>query len=157
MGVQPYNTVFKQLSDMRDAVGKEIGLSGWRKITQEKVNTFAKVTGDEQWIHVDVEKSKTSSPYGTTVAHGFYILSLASSFAYELYHIEDVKMVLNYGLDRVRFPNASRVGARIRARLMVLDYEEKEGGARLKMRMTFELEGEEKPACVAELLAQCYS
>jgi len=149
-----YRTTFKQLSDIKAAVGQEIGLSDWMTITQDAVNTFAKATEDEQWIHVDVEKSKKDSPYGTTIAHGFFVLSLASRFSYELITIEGVKMVLNYGLDKVRFPNATPVGAELRARLSVLSYEEKPNGARYKMKMIFEIKGQEKPACVAELLAQ---
>ena len=141
---------------MKNAIGQEIGLTEWFEITQEQIDTFAKVTEDEQWIHVDVEKAKQFSPYGTTIAHGFFVLSLASKFAYELYSIEGLKMVINYGLDRVRFPNATVVGAKLRARLSVTAYEEKPGGARYKLGMTFELKGEEKPACVAELIAQAY-
>jgi acyl dehydratase len=123
-----HRTTFKQLSDVKDAIGKEIGLSDWMTITQEQVNTFAKVTQDEQWIHVDIEKSKKHSPYGTTIAHGFFVLSLASKFAEELVSFEGVKMMVNYGMDKVRFPNATPVGAELRARLSVMDYEKNQTG-----------------------------
>ena len=154
MKEQPYSTTFKKLSDLELAIGKEIGLSEWMTISQENINAFAKITEDEQWIHVDVEKSKQHSPYGTTVAHGFYVLSLVSRFSYELIKIEGLKMIVNYGLDKVRFPNATPVGAELRARLFVVGYEEKTGGARYKLKMVFEIKGQEKPACVAEFLGQ---
>ena len=153
---EAYQTIFHHLSEMKEVIGQEIGLSAWMEITQAQIDTFAKVTDDEQWIHVDPKKSKDFSPYGTTVAHGFFVLSLASKFAYEMYQVEDAKMVVNYGLDRVRFPNATPVGAHLRGRLSLLDYEEKPGGARVKLEITFELKGQEKPACVAQLLAQFY-
>ncbi len=154
MNEQPFSTTFKQLSDIKKAIGQEVGLSKWMTITQESINTFAKVTEDEQWIHVDEGRSKKDSPYGTTIAHGFFVLSLVSKFSYELIRIEGVSMMLNYGLDKVRFPNATPANAELRARLSVMDYMEKPNGARYKMKMVFEIKGQEKPACVAEILGQ---
>ncbi len=154
--MEAYKTNFKHLVDLQSKIDQEIGLSPWHKITQEDINTFAQVTGDDQWIHTDPERSQKESPYGVTIAHGFMVLSLASKFAYETYSIDDVKMGINYGLDRVRFPNATQVNANIRGRVLLMEYKEIPGGAQFKVQMTFELEGQEKPACVAEFIARCY-
>ncbi|MFT7606467.1 MAG: acyl dehydratase [Saprospiraceae bacterium] len=145
------------MADMKDWVGKELGLTDWVTIDQESINTFARITDDEQWIHVDPEKSKLYSPYKTPVAHGFMILSYASKFSYETMSIEDVAMGVNYGLDKVRFPNATPVGASVRGRISLLDYEEKPGGARYIMKVVFEQKGQEKPSCVAEFIAMAYT
>ncbi|MEM9078969.1 MAG: MaoC family dehydratase, partial [Bacteroidota bacterium] len=116
-----------------------------------------KITDDEQWIHVDVERSKKESPYKTPIAHGFLVLSLASSFCYQAYKVDDVGMGVNYGLDKVRFMNATPVNARLRGRTSLMTYEEIEGGAKYKVKVVFEIEGQEKPACVAEFLAMAYT
>lgn len=153
----PYSTHFDHLIDLKDSVGKEIGLTEWTEITQEAINTFAKVTKDEQWIHVDPERSKKESPYGTTIAHGFMILSLASKFAYEAFTVGDVTMGVNYGLDKVRFPNATPSGAMVRARIALKEFKEIKGGAKYIMNVVFEIQGQEKPACVAEFIAIAYA
>lgn len=154
---EPYKTSLAHLTELEGLLGQELGLSPWTEITQDQISTFAKITGDEQWIHIDREKSKRESPYGTTIAHGFMILSLASRFAYETMHINDVIMGLNYGLDKVRFMNATPSGAKVRGRLSLMDYETIENGAKYKVKITFELQGKEKPACVAEFLAHAYT
>ena len=151
-----YKTTFNQLSDMQDHIDKEIGLSDWLTIDQETINGFAKLTKDEQWIHIDVEKSAKYSPYKTTIAHGFLVLSLASHFSYECIAFKDVGMGVNYGLDKVRFTNATPVGAKIRGRISLMEYEVKEGGAKYKLKMIMELEGQEKPACIAEWIGLAY-
>lgn len=153
----PYGNTFEHLADLQEVIGKELGLTQWVSIDQQMINTFAKLTGDEQWIHVDEERSAQYSPYGTTVAHGFMILSLASKFAYECVQVKDVVMGVNYGLNKVRFPNATPVGAEVRGRLSLLDYQEIPGGARYVMKIVFELKGQDKPACVAEFVAQAYT
>ena len=153
----PYSTTFKNISALNDHLGKEIGLTDWVLITQKRIDEFAATTEDFQWIHTDVEMSKKHSPYGTTVAHGFLVLSLASKFAYEAYQIEDIAMGVNYGLDRVRFPNATKVDSYIRGRLVLIDYKEIQNGARFKVNITFEIKDEEKPACVAEFIGQVYA
>ncbi len=153
----PYHTKFNHLADLKDWIGKELGLTDWHVIDQESINTFARITDDEQWIHIDVEKSKQYSPYKTTVAHGFMVLSLASKFCYETFSIEDVGMGVNYGLDKVRFPNATPVGASVRGRISLMEYEEKQGGARYKMKVVFEQKGQEKPSCVAEFIAMAFT
>jgi len=151
-----YKTTFEHLEDMKDHIGKEIGLSDWLTIDQETIDGFAKLTKDEQWIHIDVEKSAKHSPYKTTIAHGFLVLSLASHFSYECIAFKDVGMGVNYGLDKVRFTNATPVGAKIRGRVSLMEYEAKEGGAKYKLKLVMELDGQEKPACIAEWIGIAY-
>ena len=153
---EAYKTHFKNLEEMSKSVGKELGVSNWIEISQEKIDLFAKVTEDEQWIHIDKDKSKKHSPYKTTIAHGFMILSLASRFSYDTLTIESVKMGVNYGLDRVRFTSATPSGGKVRGRVSLLEFEIKTGGAKYKLGITEELEGQEKPVCVAETLAIAY-
>lgn len=154
---QAYQTIFKNLVDMQEYVGQEIGLSDWKLIDQDTINAFAKLTGDEQWIHVDEKKAAEFSPYKKTVAHGFLVLSMASKFAFESYQIQDIAMGLNYGFDKVRFPNAVPVGSKIRGRVSLVDFESIPGGAKYKLNIIFELQGQEKPACVAEWLLMVYT
>ena len=102
-----HRSTFKNISEMEKALGTELGLTPWSIMDQKRINTFAKTTEDEQWIHIDKEKSEKYSPYKTTIAHGFMILSLASRFSYDTLTIESVKMCVNYGVDRVRFTSAT--------------------------------------------------
>ncbi len=153
---EPYFTEVERLVDLESFVGKEVGLSPWYTITQEMIDQFAQTTQDEQWIHVDVEKSKQFSPYGTTVAHGFLVLSYASRFTYDCYRLNDVVFGVNYGLNKVRFPNATVSGAKIRGRISLLEYKAITKGARYVLKVVVEIEGQEKPACVAEFVAQAY-
>lgn len=152
----PYKTTFSQIANMQDYIGREIGLSKWLTIDQEMINGFAKLTRGEQWIHVDVEKSAKHSPYKTTIAHGFLVLSLASDIHHETITIKDVGMGVNYGLDKVRFINVTPAGAKIRGRVSLMGYEAKKGGAKYKLKLVMELEGEEKPACIAEWIGLVY-
>lgn len=156
MSDTPYKTTVPRLADLKDHVGKELGVSNWVTITQEDINAFARLTHDEQWIHVDPERAARESPYGTTIAHGFMVLSLASKFAYETLEFEDVSMGVNYGLDRLRFTSATPVNSRVRGRLTLLEVEDKPPGVKYKVSIVFEIEGQEKPACVAEWLAMAY-
>ena len=153
MEQNPYSSQFKQLQEMKQCVGKEIGLTNWITIDQNKINNFANATGDHQWIHTDPELARIHSPYGTTIAHGFLVLSLAPMFIYEVYKVEDVIMGVNYGMEKVRFPAATPVDSRLRARVALTNFEEIDGGAMLTMNIIFEVEGQEKPACVAEFIA----
>ncbi|MDX1769515.1 MAG: MaoC family dehydratase, partial [Arenibacter troitsensis] len=152
-----YATEVPQLSDLTHYLGKEVGISNWMTITQDMIDSFAKTTKDTQWIHVDPEKSAKYSPYKKTVAHGFLVLSLVSKFCFETLKIKDIAMGVNYGLDKVRFMNATPVGASLRARVSLMEFSPFEGGAKYKLKLVFELKGEEKPACVAEFIAQVYS
>lgn len=153
----PYQTIIAHLSELKNYIGKELGLTEWVQITQDMINQFGELTGDTQWIHTDVEKSKKYSPFKTTVAHGFMILSMASRFCYETCTISDITMGLNYGLDKVRVPNATPVGSFIRGRVSLKEVEEFEGGAKYKLDIIFEIKGEEKPAIVAEFIAMGFT
>ena len=155
---QPYNITFESLYDMEAYIGKEFGLSDWMTIDQESINAFAKNTEDEQWIHIDPERCAKESPYKKTIAHGFMVLSLASKLIYEVMTISDLTFGLNYGFDKVRFMNATVVDSRIRGRFSLLEFEKKDDkSAKYKMKIVFEIEGEEKPACVAEWLGMGYT
>jgi acyl dehydratase len=143
------------LSDLESLVGVEIGVGEWVTITQDQVDQFAEATGDHQWIHVDREKA-AAGPFGTTIAHGFLTLSLVPAIAPRP-DIEGVRMSINYGLDRVRFITPVPVGSRVRARSTVAEVTEAGGGVQVKSVVTIELEGAEKPACVAETIARHYA
>ena len=154
---EAYSTEIARLSDLAHHLGKELGVSHYMKITQDMIDTFARTTYDHQWIHIDPEKSAKYSPYKKTVAHGFLVLSLTSKFCFETFSVKNVAMGVNYGLDKVRFMNAVPVGALLRARVSLMDFSPFEGGAKYKLKLVFELKGEEKPACVAEFIAQAYT
>jgi acyl dehydratase len=144
------------IDEIKSYVGKELGVSEWYEVTQEDINTFADVTGDHQWIHVDIERAK-ETPFGGTIAHGYYILSLAPKFSYELFTIEGFAFGLNYGVNRVRFISPMPVGGKIRMRAKVGSVEDVPGGAQIMTELTFEREGGEKPVCVAETLMRGYT
>jgi acyl dehydratase len=144
------------LDEVKAHVGKELGVSDWHHVTQEKINEFAEVTGDDQWIHIDVERAK-DSPFGGTIAHGYYTLSLAPRFSYDMFKFEGFAFGINYGLNRVRFPAPMPVGEKVRMRAVLKSVEEIPGGAQITSELTFEREGGEKPVCVAESLARVYS
>jgi acyl dehydratase len=131
--------------------GKEIGPSEWRTVTQEDIDTFAELTGDHQWIHTDVERAKTESPFGTTIAHGNLTLSLIDGLRIELLKSTGFKLGVNYGWNKVRFPAPVPAGSRIRATAEVVEIEEVGGGwFQIVTRFKVEVEGSEKPACVAD-------
>lgn len=143
-------------ADFEAMVGKEIGVSSWFDITQDRIDTFADCTEDWQFIHVDPEKAK-QSPFGTTIAHGFLTLSMLSAMIYEMPSIEGVKMGVNYGFNKVRFVSPVRVGSKIRARFVLASIEEiRPGEVQTLMNVTIEIEGETKPALVAEWLGRRY-
>jgi acyl dehydratase len=144
------------IDDLKSRVGQELGVSDWHEVTQEAVNTFADATGDHQFIHVDPEKAK-ETPFGGTIAHGYFTLSLGPMFSYDLFHMEGVAFALNYGLNKVRFPSPVPVGSRVRMRMQLQNVEDIPGGAQITMLHTFEVEGTEKPGCVAEALSRVYT
>ena len=152
-----YATRLTNTSELRAYIGKELGLTEWMPMTQQRINTFADATEDFQWIHTDVERSASFSPYKKTVAHGFLVLSMASKVSYDTFSIENVAMGVNYGLDKVRFPNATKSGNFFRGRVSLLECDEIKGGVKYKMEIVFELKGEDKPACVAEFIAIAYA
>lgn len=144
-----------RLSDLRARVGQELAVGDWVTVDQPMIDKFADATGDHQWIHVDPARAATG-PFGTTVAHGFLTLSLLPRLAASALEIADVRMSVNYGLNRVRFPAPVPSGSRIRARLKLLAYEPLDGGAQLVTEVTMEREGSDKPVCVAESVARRY-
>jgi acyl dehydratase len=144
------------LAALKELIGQEVTVSDWIHITQERVNLFAEATGDRQWIHVDVERSRKESPFGGTVAHGFLTLSLLPMLMESAVVMTDVKMGVNYGLNKVRFPAPVLVGSRIRARMKLLAVEDIAGGAQITWEVMMEREGGDKPVCVAESIARGY-
>jgi acyl dehydratase len=144
------------LNELKALVGTEAGVSDWIEITQERVNTFADATSDHQWIHVDVERCERESPFGAPVAHGFLTLSLLPAMFENAIRMIDVKMALNYGLNKVRFPAPVPVGSRLRARLTLASVEQIEGGAQLVWSVLVECEGSRRPVCVAEFVMRRY-
>jgi acyl dehydratase len=147
---------FATLDAMRALVGQELAVTEWLDITQDRVNLFADATDDHQWIHVDLERCKNESPFGGPIAHGFLTLSLVSSLFEKAIRMVDAKMVVNYGLNKVRFPAPVPVGSRIRARMALAKVEDIDGGAQLEWNVVIEREGGSKPVCVAELLLRRY-
>jgi acyl dehydratase len=144
------------LDELRAKAGEEIGVSDWHDVTQEAVDEFAAVTGDDQWIHVDPDRAR-QTPFGGTIAHGYYTLSLHPMFAAALVSFEGFSFAVNYGLNKVRFPAPLPVGNRVRMRMTVLAVDDVLGGAQITMKLTFESEGALKPVCVAESLTRVYN
>ena len=149
------NATTLELASLREAVGKHLGYTDWRELTQDQVNMFADATDDHQFIHVDVERAK-ETPFGGTIAHGYLSLSEAAWIMGELMHVSDAKMGVNYGLDRVRFPAPLPVGAQWRGGAEIAEVTEVPGGVQVKTKVTIEVKDQEKPACVAECLARIY-
>ena len=148
-----------RMATLAEFAGREIGVSGWLTVDQRRIDEFADCTGDRQWIHVDVERARHESPFGGTIAHGYLTLSLAASLAIEAGVIPpDAAAALNYGLGKVRFLTPVKAGARVRNRIALVGVEEKGNGrALITMQNTIEIEGEAKPALIAESLAMLMS
>ena len=139
------------IDELKSMVGQEVGPSDWREVRQEDINTFAELSGDEQWIHVDVERAKRESPFGTTVAHGNLTLSMIDGFRRSLVRSSGFALGVNYGWNKVRFPAPVPSGSRLRAKAEVVSVDEVGGGwYQVVTRFTVEVEGNEKPACVGE-------
>lgn len=143
------------LEDVKALIGTELGVGDWLEVTQERIDRFAEATGDHQWIHVDPERA-AQGPFGTTIAHGYLTLSLIPSLGGGGLPVTGAKMGINYGLDRVRFIAPVKVGSRVRARRKLVDVTEGEGFLQLKVEVTVEIEGQDKPAAVAETLSRTY-
>lgn len=143
------------IGDLKGRVGEELGVSGWVDVTQDLIDAFAEATGDHQFIHVDVEKAR-QTPFGGTIAHGLLTLSLGPKLSYEMYTVDNVAFGVNYGYDRVRFPAPVPVDSRLRMRATLSTVDDVPGGVQLKITQTFEVEGGEKPVCVAEQLVRLY-
>jgi acyl dehydratase len=149
-------TRYPRLADLSALVGQTLGTSGWLQVDQARIDQFAQATGDHQWIHVDPQRA-AAGPFGATVAHGFLTLSLVPLLSDEAFAIDDVRMGLNYGLNRVRFPAPLRVDGRVRGVFVLRQFEAlPEGGAQLVVEATVELEGSAKPVCVAESVTRRY-
>lgn len=148
-------TVFKHPSDLPAAVGQHLGYSDWLTIEQDRINQFADATGDHQWIHVDPVKAK-DGPFGKCIAHGYLSLSLANLFLPQIMEVQSLKMGVNYGCDKVRFPAPVPVGSRVRGGGEVLSVEEVKGGFQAVVRITVEIEGNDRPACVIDTISRFY-
>jgi len=144
---------YPHLADMAQLVGQDIGTSDWVAIEQSRIDQFAQATGDHQWIHVDPARA-AAGPFGAPIAHGFLTLSLLPMLFESGFGIDDVRMGVNYGLNRVRFMTPVKVGSRVRAQFKLLSYEPLDGGAQMTVQATIELEGAPKPACVAETVSR---
>ncbi len=143
--------VFESLDEFKAAAGTEIGTSDWVTVTQEQINQFADATGDHQWIHVDTERA-ASGPFGTTIAHGYLTLSLLPMFGEQIYEVKGLAMGVNYGTNKVRFPNPVPVGSRLRATASLKETSEIAIGTQAVVSFVIEREGAEKPACIAEVV-----
>jgi acyl dehydratase len=142
---------------LKELIGREIGVSEWFQMTQERIDQFAQATEDQQWIHVDDTRARKESPFGTTIAHGFLTLSLISHLTRSVVHFESgIQRTVNYGLNRVRFPEAVRVGSRIRARLGLAACDAFPEGIAATYSVTVELDNSSKPCCVAEWIVRYY-
>lgn len=149
--------VFDGVDELREAVGTALGTSDWVTVDQTQIDTFADATGDHQWIHVDPERAG-AGPFGTTIAHGFLTLSLLPTLIGQVYRVDNVKMGINYGLNKVRFTAPLPVGSTVRGVVELLDVADVAGGAvQLTNKVTVEIEGGEKPALVAEWLTRQYT
>jgi len=149
-------TVIDGLQGLRSLAGKQIGVSDWRQMTYEAIRKFADATGDHQWIHVDRERIARESPFGKPIAHGYFTVSLIAGIFFELVEIKNFGMVINYGLNKVRFPAPLKDGQRYRLKVKLGDVSGISNGAEGLLTATIEVEGESKPACVAELVFRFY-
>lgn len=147
--------VITGLDGLRARLGETVGVSDWVTVEQDKVTEFAKLTGDEQWIHVDPERAK-NGPFGVTVQHGFLTLGMATGLLWSIFTVEGFAVILNYGLNKVRFPAPLKVGARMRMHTQIAEVEELKGGAQAVYHLTYEVAGEAKPCCVADLVFRYY-
>jgi acyl dehydratase len=150
-------TIVQGIDGLRELMGQHLGYSDYVEVTQERVNKFADATGDHQWIHVDVERARRESPFGGPIAHGYLTLSLGPVLVPQVVRVQGVKMAVNYGCDKVRFPSPVPVGSKVRVGVDLLDVTDVQGGVQVTERFTFEVEGAEKPACVAENLFRYYA
>jgi acyl dehydratase len=149
-------TTTTTIAELPSLKGKELGVSSWVDITQERVNQFAEATGDHQWIHVDVERAKAESPFGGPIAHGYLTLSLIIPMYSEVLTVTDAKMGVNYGLNKVRFPAPVPVGSKVRLTATLKDVEEVAGGLQVTIAGVIEAEGGSKPVCIAEPVFRIY-
>ena len=149
--------VFSDFNDLKSAVGREVGVSNWLEISQERINKFADATGDEQWIHVDSERAAHEMPGGKTIAHGLLSLSLIPMFMRQVIGLKDLRNTLNYGANKIRYLTPVPAGSRLRGRVSILEAQDVPPNAlRVTYKVTIEIEGGERPACVADVIGQHY-
>lgn len=144
------------MADLASRSGEVLGHSSWRRITQHDVDTFATLTGDEQWIHVEPERAK-AGPFGATIAHGYFTLSLSTVFLDEVLSVSGAELVLNYGSERIRYPAPVPVDSRVRSLIELAAVKPIDGGVQTTYRLTFEVEGQAKPGCVADIVYRYYT
>ena len=149
--------MIQNLEELKKLVGQEVGVSDWHPVTQQAINMFADATLDHQWIHIDVERAKRESPFGGPIAHGYYTLSLAPYLLANVMDIEEKKMGVNYGLNKLRFMSPVPVPSKVRMRATLASIEEIKGGVQANFTLQFEVEGKNKPACVAEAIYRYYA
>jgi acyl dehydratase len=149
------STVFKQPQELFSAVGAELGASDWLELDQQRINLFADATGDHQWIHVDPERAK-DGPFGKCIAHGYLTLSLVNLFLPQIVDVQGISMGVNVGCDRIRFPAPVPVGSRVRGSGELISVEEIKGGVQAVVRVTVEIEGNDRPGCVADTISRYF-
>jgi acyl dehydratase len=149
--------MIQNLEELKRMVGQEMGVSDWHPVTQQAINLFADATLDHQWIHIDVERAKRESPFGGPIAHGYYTLSLAPYLLANVFDVKEKKMGVNYGLNKLRFTAPVLVPSRVRVRAALAQMEEIKGGVQATFNLQFEVEGKDKPACVAEAIYRYYA
>ncbi|WP_392467550.1 MaoC family dehydratase [Arsenicicoccus cauae] len=143
---------FKGIDEVVAATGEHLGYSDWHEVTQQQVDLFAEATGDHQWIHVDPERAARETPFGGTIAHGYLTLSLIPGLLPEVYEVRGVTMGMNYGANKIRFLTPVRVGSRVRVGIQLQETSQTRAGLQMVLAMTVEIEGSDKPACVAEVV-----
>ena len=149
-------TVFQTPAELAASVGKHLGHSAWMEVSQERIQLFADATDDQQWIHVDPARA-AQGPFGAPIAHGYLTLSLVNRFLPEIVEVRGISMGVNYGADRIRFPAPVKVGSRIRGGAELIEVENtKDGGVQAKIRVTVEIEGSDRPACVVDTISRYY-
>ncbi|HMM45947.1 MAG TPA: MaoC family dehydratase [Candidatus Macondimonas sp.] len=148
--------VINGVAEMKELVGQEVGVSDWVEVTQERIDQFAKATGDDQWIHTDVERCRRESPHGMTIAHGYLTIALTPALVDEVIQIKGMRMGVNYGMNKLRFTAPVPVGSRIRVRVTLKGVREIAGAIQTVTHLSVEREGQDKPCCVAETLSLYY-
>ncbi len=149
--------IIQNLEEFKKMVGQEVGVSDWHTVTQRAIDMFADATLDHQWIHVDPERAKRESPFGGPIAHGYYTLSLAPYLLANLMDVKEKRMGVNYGLNRLRFTAPVPIPSKVRVRATLTEVEEIKGGVQATFNLSFEVEGKDKPACVAEAIFRYYT
>ena len=150
-------TIVQGIDGLKEKVGEHLGYSDWHEVTQDQVNLFADATGDHQWIHVDPERAAKESPFGGPIAHGYLTISLAPKLLPQVLRVDGIAMGVNYGINKLRFPTPVPVGGKLRAGASLASVEDIAGGAQVTMDVTFEVDGKDKPACVAQVVYRYYT